>query len=405
METSHALFGSPLGALGIAWGPRGIRALVLPAANEGETLERLREKLGPSCAAPPPPAIARAIERIRRHLLGESQELSDLALDMEGLPAFHRRVYEAARAVASGQTVTYGELAVRAGSPGAARAVGQAMARNPFAVVVPCHRVLASGGRYGGFSAPGGLLTKVRLLELESEASRSALRPSAGAAVVSPGASSQGRRPVRRVGALPYDAAEAVRSLSEADPRLGRLIGEVGPYRLELERLASPFASLAEAVVHQQLTRKAAATIFARLKAAIGEAQPTPAALLSAPPDRLREAGLSAAKVLALRDLAEKTIDGTVPKLALLRRLPDDAIVERLTAVRGIGRWTVEMLLLFRLGRPDVLPLDDLGIRKGFARTFGLRELPAPKEVARRGERWRPYRSVASWYLWRSLDL
>jgi DNA-3-methyladenine glycosylase II len=122
-------------------------------------------------------------------------------------------------------------------------------------------------------------------------------------------------------------------------------------------------------------------------------------------PDRLRAAGLSTAKTAALRDLAARTLDGTVPSLSRVRRMEDEEIVARLTAVRGIGRWTVEMFLIFKLGRPDVLPLGDLGVRKGFGRTFGKRKLPEPTVMSRRGERWRPYRSVASWYLWRALEL
>jgi DNA-3-methyladenine glycosylase II len=132
---------------------------------------------------------------------------------------------------------------------------------------------------------------------------------------------------------------------------------------------------------------------------------PTPADLLDIPPERLRAAGLSAAKTAALRDLATRTLDGTVPSLPRVRRMPDEEIIERLTLVRGVGRWTVEMLLIFKLGRPDVLPIGDLGVRKGFALTFGKRKLPEPAHMHHRGKRWRPYRSVASWYLWRALEL
>lgn len=169
--------------------------------------------------------------------------------------------------------------------------------------------------------------------------------------------------------------------------------------------MQSPFEALAEAIVYQQLTGKAAATIFGRVKAAVGEKRLKPEALLAAPDEALRGAGLSRAKLAALKDLADKTKAGVVPSLTVLKRLSDEAIVERLTSIRGVGRWTVEMLLIFKLGRPDVLPVGDYGIRKGFARTFGLAELPTPRDVAARGERWRPHRTVASWYLWRALEL
>jgi 3-methyladenine DNA glycosylase/8-oxoguanine DNA glycosylase len=157
--------------------------------------------------------------------------------------------------------------------------------------------------------------------------------------------------------------------------------------------------------VDQQLSGKAAATILGRVLALYSPRRfPRPRDILATPPERLRAAGLSAAKVAAVRDLAARTLDGTVPSMARVRRMADEEIVERLTAVRGVGRWTVEMLLMFRLGRPDVLPLGDLGVRNGFARTFGRRVLSDPRVLSRRGERWRPYRSVASWYLWRALD-
>jgi DNA-3-methyladenine glycosylase II len=206
-------------------------------------------------------------------------------------------------------------------------------------------------------------------------------------------------------GGLGYDPVEAVRRLSSVDPTLAALVEAAGPFRLKLRRMHNPFEALARNIVYQQLHGSAAAAIHARLLALFGGDRLTPEALLAAPEEALRGAGLSAAKLAALRDLAAKTLDGTVPTLARLRRLPDEEIVERLTRVRGIGRWTVEMLLIFRLGRPDVLPVDDYAVRKGFALVYGKRDLPKPKELARYGERWRPFRTVASWYMWRAHEL
>jgi DNA-3-methyladenine glycosylase II len=217
-----------------------------------------------------------------------------------------------------------------------------------------------------------------------------------------------GRRAVR------YAAAEACRELAAADPKLGQLIERAGPFKLKLKSQHSPFEALLESIIYQQLHGKAAAAILKRLLTAFGELHPAPALLLQAPDDVLRACGLSAPKTKALRDLAAKTIDGTVPALTAIRRMPDQEIIDRLTEVRGIGTWTVQMLLIFRLGRPDVLPVTDYGVRKGFALTF-LR-LPKTKpfdasmlaeadQILRRGEKWRPWRSVASWYLWRACDL
>jgi len=166
-----------------------------------------------------------------------------------------------------------------------------------------------------------------------------------------------------------------------------------------------PFDALAESIAYQQLNGKAAATIWGRVRALYPKRKwLDPKKVLTTPDEMLRGAGLSRAKTAALKDLAAKTIDGTVPSGRALLRMSDDEIVARLTRVRGIGRWTVEMLLLFDLGRPDVWPVDDYGVRKGFAKTFGRRKLPTPKQLVKMGEKWRPYRSVAAWYFWRALD-
>jgi 3-methyladenine DNA glycosylase/8-oxoguanine DNA glycosylase len=202
------------------------------------------------------------------------------------------------------------------------------------------------------------------------------------------------------------DHAVAVEQLRGADPMLARTIDVCGPCSLAVERSSTAFVALAEAIVYQQLHAKAAATIFGRVEALFPRSRTglKPEQVLAATDDELRGAGLSRAKTAALRDLAQRCVEGTVPTLRQLQRMDDDEIVDRLTAVRGIGRWTAEMFLMFRLGRPDVLPVDDYGVRQGFALAYE-QPLPTPKELAAYGDRWRPYRSVASWYLWRALDL
>jgi DNA-3-methyladenine glycosylase II len=218
---------------------------------------------------------------------------------------------------------------------------------------------------------------------------------------------------------LPYDPDAAVRALSAADPRLAKLIERAGPFTLRLPAQQSPFEALLRSILYQQLHGKAAAAIHAKLLASfepvagLGE-HPSAQHVLDCPNEQLRGAGLSHNKALAIRDLAAKTVDGTVPSLARIRRMSDQDIVEHLTQVRGVGRWTVEMFLMFRLGRPDVLPVSDYGVRKGFALTFqGLKPeekvtpdlLARPEAMERRGRKWMPWRSVASWYLWRACDL
>jgi len=212
---------------------------------------------------------------------------------------------------------------------------------------------------------------------------------------------------------LPFDPDEAIAHLRARDAKLAALIDRVGQFTLRLDRSTSPFESLLESILYQQLHGKAAATIHRRVREYF-HGDPTPQLLLDTPDDPLRAAGVSGNKIKALRDLAARTLDGTVPAHAVIRKMTDADIVERLTAVRGIGSWTVEMLLIFRLGRPDVLPVTDYGVRKGYALTFQrvpksrpleAADLPKPDVVFRRGQCWAPYRSVASWYLWRACDL
>ncbi|HET8634777.1 MAG TPA: DNA-3-methyladenine glycosylase [Gemmatimonadales bacterium] len=206
-------------------------------------------------------------------------------------------------------------------------------------------------------------------------------------------------------GDLEYDPREACRHLARQDPVLARLMRRSIPFALTPVKTQSIYHALAESIVYQQLSGKAASTIFGRfVKIYRPKRFPVPQAVLDTDDATLRSAGLSRNKVLALRDLSAKVLDGTVPGLAVARRMPDEELIERLTAVRGIGVWTVEMLLMFRLGRPDVLPCGDLGVQKGFAVTYGLRTLPKPKKLLAHGERWRPFRSVASWYMWRALE-
>jgi len=199
---------------------------------------------------------------------------------------------------------------------------------------------------------------------------------------------------------------EALRHLTRADKVLGRLIKKVGPCRLEPRSRRSPFEALVHAVAHQQLNGTAATTILGRVKALYpGRRFPTPADLLATTDEQLRGAGLSRAKTAALKDIAANALAGVVPSSRAIAKMSEAEIRERLITVRGVGPWTVEMLLIFTLGRPDVLPATDYGVRQGFARTYGWKELPSPRELLAQGEKWRPYRSTAAWYFWRALEL
>jgi len=201
----------------------------------------------------------------------------------------------------------------------------------------------------------------------------------------------------------PFDLRLAMDTLAARDPQLAPLIKETQEFRIETDGADSPYETLLEAIAHQSISGKAAATIFGRIKALGSNGRPpSPEQMLKLRKRVLRRAGLSEAKALAMKDLAQKTIDGVVPTFEQAEKLSDEELVKRLVAVRGIGAWTVEMFLIFRLGRPDVLPIHDLGVKKGWSITYDKKHMPRPKELLAFGERWRPYRTIASWYMWRA---
>ncbi len=198
---------------------------------------------------------------------------------------------------------------------------------------------------------------------------------------------------------------EAIKHLTQADKVLGRLIKKIGPCGWKPDKRRSPFEALVQSVAYQQLNGTAAATIFGRVKALYpGRRFPSPEELIATPDESLRGAGLSRAKVAAIKDIAAKTLTGVVPTSRAIAQMDSDLILTQLTTIRGVGPWTVEMLLMFKLGRVDILPTTDYGVRKGFALTYNLKDLPTPAALLAHGEKWRPYRSIATWYLWRALD-
>ena len=224
--------------------------------------------------------------------------------------------------------------------------------------------------------------------------------PVAGRLAQAPGLRHHSRMPQPRL--TPRSLHRAVRHLRAADPVMGRIVRDVGACGLAVDRRLPPFAYLTAAIVHQQITGKAAASIGRRLRTLNRGRWPLPEQIAAASDEQLRACGLSRQKIGYLRDLAAHAQNG--PSLHRLSRLPDEEVIEALTAVRGIGRWTAEMYLMFRLGRPDVLPVDDLGVRKAMQKAWRKRGLPKPDWMRRTAEAWRPWRTVASWYLWRSLD-
>ena len=289
-----------LGTLAIGFGERGVSRILLPPADWSELPAAHLARAGLATETRPWPEIARLAAALRAHVAGEVQSFEDVPLDTSNLPPFHLRVLQAARAIPPGETRSYGELAALAGSPRAARAVGRAMAQNPWPIVVPCHRVFGSTG-FGEYSAGSGVHTKLRLLWREGYRGRTSN--------------------------VRFDEHAAAAHLRQADAKLARLIDRAGPFTLQA---AAPHA---------------------------------------------------------------------------LQGRSDEEITARLVRERGITRRNAQMLLIFYLGRPDVLPATDAQLRQGFAITYQLRSLPSAKTIERQAEAWAPFASVASWYLWRAVEL
>ena len=204
---------------------------------------------------------------------------------------------------------------------------------------------------------------------------------------------------------LPFDLRAAIDHLCANDPHIAKVMEGVPDFRIRADGDESPYEVLVRSITYQSISGKAASTIFGRVKALGSNGRlPAPEEMIQLRKSVLREAGLSGAKIIAMKDLAQKTIQGVVPSHDEALKISDEELVERLTAVRGIGAWTVEMFLIFRLGRPDVLPIHDLAVKKGWSVTYGKKHMPKPQELLKFGERWRPYRTVASWYMWRAFE-
>jgi O-6-methylguanine DNA methyltransferase len=382
-NTGWTTFSTPLGICGMSWNTQGVTSFFLPEASGKSIEKRLKEIAGNAKPLSVPPRwIKELIQKVKTHMKGRSQDFSTVPLYFDGITEFMRSVYQSSQKIPAGKVVTYGELAARIGRPDAIRAVGSALAKNPIPLIVPCHRVIASSGKLGGFSAPGGLKTKAALLELE------------GVSLEKP-----------HVVSTPTQWRKAVSILQKQDRVLARLITKVGPIQFKPQMKKEPLEALIRAIVSQQLSSKVAETILKRVNALIQEdGHPSAQKIMNTPDFDLRKAGLSFMKVSFLKDLVTKYLDGKLSPLEKLKQMSDDQIVKEFSQIKGVGRWTTEMYLIFNLGRADVFPTLDFGIRKTIAEVYGLPGVPEAKAIEKYGELWRPYRTVASLYLWHSLD-
>ncbi len=383
MDATWTTFSTSFGICGVSWDTHGITSFLLPEVPGKSVEAHLKKMTGSKKASLVPPSwIKELVRKVKAHLKGTAQDFSNLPLHFIEASDFMLSVYRAAQQIHSGNIVTYGELAARIGKPNATRAVGSALGKNPIPLIVPCHRVVASSGKLGGYSAPGGVETKAELLEIE------------GISLTKP-----------QVIATPAQWGKAVKVLQKQDVAIARLIKKVGPLQFQPLLKKEPLAALIHAIASQQLSSKAAATILNRVNVMIAEdGHPDPHKILNTSDVDLRKAGLSFMKISFLKDLARKYLEGKLYPLEILKQMSNEEIIKEFSKVKGIGRWTVEMYLIFNLGRADVFPALDFGIRKAVARLYGLSKVPDSRAIEKYGERWKPYRSVASLYLWHSID-
>ncbi len=368
------IFASPVGPIGLAWNRRGVCRVVF-GSMETEAVARELQDVCPDLAeVKRPSAVVREVfKRIGGLVRGKPDDLRDIPVDLSGSSEFSRKVLRTLRGVKPGQVITYGQLAAKAGRPGAARAVGRIMGANPVPIIVPCHRCMGADGSLTGFSTAGGTALKARLLFIEGY-ERDA------------------------------EHARGIRHLQKVDPKIRQIIGKVGPYLAMPDKPRPPYDTLVTAIVHQQLSVKAGQTIAGRVRDLTpGPNHPTPEQTLRLKPEKLRACGLSNAKVGFVHDLAAHVHDGRL-KLGALKRMSDDEVIAELTRVKGIGVWSAHMHLIFHMGRLDVLPVGDLGLRMAAAKLYGLEEYATAAELTKIAKPWRPYRSLGSYYLWRGLD-
>lgn len=387
MTTSNLfyhIFSADDGFAAILWNPDGhLTGIILPEKSRRKLEKAIAQKFPGASAGNPDLPAAELCRNIADYFAGKPFQCPALKIDFGNASPFSVEVYNELMRVQAGTTLSYKELGARIGKPEAARAVGRAVACNPLPLLVPCHRVIAQNGSIGGFSSNSGTTQKEKMLAIEG------VQFNHGRICKPPAHSDEQVR-------------KGIKHLSKVDPQLGNWIRRLPKFQLQSDNFSSPFQALLEAIVYQQLTGKAAATIFSRLLALFGaEKTVNPLDIVRAKDPELRKVGLSGQKILAVRDLAEKTLAGELPDLQKLQTMDDEKIISTLTKIRGIGRWTAEMLLIFKLGRIDVLAADDYGLKKGLAILRAKQNLPSSKELKDEGSIWQPFRTIACWYLWR----
>jgi DNA-3-methyladenine glycosylase II len=379
---SWLIFPTVLGHCGISWCAKGVTAFLLPETMSIRIQQELQSLTGINKPVLTLPAWMRVlVQQVKLHLKGQPQDFSTVPVVIDQATDFMQAVYKEAQRIPSGEVISYAQLAERLGKPGAVRAVGTALGKNAIPLIIPCHRIITTSGKIGGFSANGGVAAKEILLACE------------GVNLEKP-----------RLLATAAQWRAGVQYLQRNKP-LAKIIKRLGLFPFKPKQNADPLQVFVSAIISQQLSTKVAATILQRVNALVEKnGKPCAKTILATDDEVLRAAGLSYMKVSYLKDLAQHCVDGKFPTLEQVREMSDEQIIRLFTQIRGVGRWTVEMYLIFDLGRADVFPGDDYGIRKAIAQLYDLPELPAAKQMVQYGEQWKPYRSVAALYLWRLLD-
>ena len=383
--SSYCYFKTAWGHCSIHWTDERVVGLTLPTKNKKSMLATIASKYKDATFKEPNGLILSYIEEIQKYFLNKEYDFSKIKISLKNSPIFYKKVYKKLMKVKRGQTISYKTLSELASCINGARAVGQAVKRNPIPLLIPCHRVINSDTTIGAFSGLGGVRTKIKMLELEK------------VRII--------KQKIPRL-ALPLNfseikISEALSYLIKSDIALGRSIKKIGNFALKVNKFQTPFIALLEAIVYQQLTGKAASTIFQRLLKIFGRnGVIRPFDIIRAEDSEIKAAGLSTNKTIAIKDLAEKALSGEIPTMSKLTKMQNEEIIYRLSQIKGIGRWTVEMFLIFRLGRADILAKDDYGLQKGLAIAYNLTQIPKPGNLEKIGLKWKPYRSIASWYLW-----
>ena len=367
------VFDTQIGHCGFAWKAHTIDHFQLPEEDAQATRALLCSKTdNRKVFSRAPKPFAGLAKRVRSHLKGNPDSFKDIKVDPGARSEFTKKVYAKLRTVKPGKVVTYGQLAKMAGSPKAARAVGSAMASNPIPLIIPCHRVITSDRKLGGFSAHGGIMTKAHILFAEG--------------VV-----------------LNAQHKKGMEHLGRVDKKMKQMIARMGPYLATEMSNTNPYESLVQAIIYQQLSYKAAASIANKFRTMYGEGKyPNAEVVTKLSEEQLRKSGISIRKAGFIKGVARHALAGKL-NLAVLGQLDDEQVISSLCEIKGIGRWSAQMFLLFNLGRLDVWPVDDLGLQNALVFAYGLSRKPNPATMEKYSQKWKPYRSMAAWYLWKNL--